>query len=155
MKRNVTKTRQKRKRASTRTASQKADAEQALAKQAHKYEEALTKGDVETLDKIWTPDYTFVNPRGELLNKAQRIANIKSGATEFETMRRHKERLLVHGDFAVEVGRIVVEGEYSGRESSGPYRYTSAWIKIKGRWQMLANQITLIATTIAQTHPTL
>ena len=70
MKRNVTNTRQKRKRASTRTASQKADAEQALAKQAHKYEEALTKGDVETLDKIWTPDYTFVNPRGELLNKA-------------------------------------------------------------------------------------
>src|ERR1700719_1946207 len=36
-----------------------------------------------------------------------------------------KERLLVHGDCAVEVGRIVVEGEYSGRESSGEYRYTS------------------------------
>jgi hypothetical protein len=31
----------------------------------------------------------------------------------------------VHGDFAVEVGRIVVDGEYSGRESSGEYRYTS------------------------------
>jgi ketosteroid isomerase-like protein len=145
MKRSVTKTRRNRKPASTRTASRKVGAEQALAKQAQKYEEALTKGDVETLDKVWTPDYTFVNPRGELLDKAQRMANIKSGATEFETMRRHKERLHVHGDFAMEVGRIVVEGEYSGRESSGDYRYTSAWIKIRGRWQMLANQITLIA----------
>jgi ketosteroid isomerase-like protein len=149
MKRSGAVGRQKRKPVSRRTASGKADAEQALAKQAQKYEEALTKGDVETLDKVWTPDYTFVNPRGELVSKAQRIANIKSGATEFETMRRHKERLLVHGDFAVEVGRIVVEGEYSGHESSGPYRYTSAWIKIRGRWQMLANQITLIATTTA------
>jgi hypothetical protein len=88
MKRNVTKTQRERKRASTRTVSGKVIAEQALAKQAHKYEEALTKGDVETLDKFWTPDYTFVNPRGELLDKAQRMANIKSGATEFETMRR-------------------------------------------------------------------
>ena len=46
---------------------------------------------------------------------------------------------------AVEVGRIVVEGEYSGHESSGEYRYTTVWIKIQKRWRMLANQITLIA----------
>jgi hypothetical protein len=42
----------------------------------------------------------------------------------------------VHGDFAVEVGRILVEGEYSGRESSGEYSYTRAWIKIRGRWDV-------------------
>jgi ketosteroid isomerase-like protein len=129
----------------SRKASGKVGAEQALEKLAHEYAEALTRRDVGALDEIWTADYTFVNPRGELLSKAQRIANIKSGATEFHTMSPQKERLLVHGDFAVEVGRIVVEGEYSGRESSGEYRYMTAWIKIRGRWQMLANQITIIA----------
>jgi len=145
MKRNVTKTRQKRKGASTRTARGKPGAEQALAKLALEYAEALTKRDVEALDKIWTPDYTFVNPRGELLNKAQRLANVESGATEFQTMSPQKERLLLHADFAVEVGRLDVRGEYSGQESSGEYRYTCAWVKIRGRWLMLANQITLIA----------
>jgi hypothetical protein len=60
-------------------------------------------------------------------------------------MSPQKERLLVDGDFAAEIGRIVVQGEYSQRESSGEYRYTTAWVKIRGRWQMLANQITLIA----------
>ncbi len=128
-----------------RKANGKVGAEQALEKLAHEYAEALTKRDVEALDRIWTPDYTFVNLRGELLSKAQRIANIKSGATEFHTMTPQKERLLVHGNFAVEVGRIVVEGEYSGRESSGEYRYTCAWIKIRGSWKMLANHITIIA----------
>jgi ketosteroid isomerase-like protein len=118
---------------------------QALEKLAHEYAEALTKRDVGALNKIWTPDYTFVNPRGELLSKTERLADVKSGATEFQKMSPQKERLLVHGDFAVEVGRIVVAGEYSGRESSGESRYTSAWIKIRGRWQMLANQVTLIA----------
>lgn len=46
-----------------------------------------------------------------------------------------------------DVSRLVVQGEYSRRESSGEYRYTSAWMKMQGRWRMLANQITLIAAT--------
>ena len=145
MKRNVAETRRKRKRANTRRASGSVGAEQALAKQSREYAEALTKHDVRALGKLWTTDYTFINPRGELLTKAQRLANIESGVTEFETMSPQQERLLVHGDFAVEVGRLVVQGEYSGRQSSGEYRYTCAWIKIRGSWQMLANQITLIA----------
>jgi ketosteroid isomerase-like protein len=145
MKRRVRGGRRSRKPSSIRRASGNIGAEQALDKRAHEYAEALRRRDVEALDEIWTPDYTFVNPRGELLTKAQRIANIKSGASEFQTMTPQKERLFVHSDFAVEVGRIIVEGEYSGRESSGEYRYTSAWIKISGRWRMLANQITLIA----------
>jgi ketosteroid isomerase-like protein len=122
-----------------------AGAEQALEKKAHEYAQALTKRDLDALDEIWTADYTFVNPRGELLSKAQRTANIKSGTTEFQTMSPQKDRLHVNGNFAVEVGRIVVEGEYSGHESSGEYRYTTVWIKIQKRWRMLANQITLIA----------
>ena len=126
-------------------ASGSGGAEQALEKKAHEYAQALTKRDVEALDEIWTADYTFVNPRGELLSKAQRMANIKSGTTEFQTMSPHKERLHVRGNFAVEVGRIVVEGEYGGQESSGEYRYTTVWIKMQKSWRMSANQITLIA----------
>ena len=144
MRRRTSKKRSK-KTSSIRRASGNAGAEQALEKKAHEYAEALTKRDVETLDEIWAADYTFVNPRGELLSKAQRMANIKSGTTEFQTMRPEKERLHVQGNFAVEVGRIVVEGEYSGHESSGEYRYTTVWIKMQKSWRMLANQITLIA----------
>jgi ketosteroid isomerase-like protein len=130
---------------SIRKAGGSGGAEQALEKKAHEYAEALTKRDVEALNEIWSTDYTFVNPRGELLSKAQRIDNIKSGTTEFQTMSPQKERLHVQGNFAVEVGRIVVEGEYSGHESSGEYRYTTVWIKMQKHWRMLANHITLIA----------
>ena len=144
MKRGTSKRRSK-KTSSIRKASGSAGAEQALEKKAHEYAQALTKRDIETLDEIWTADYTFVNPRGQLLSKAQRIANIKSGTTEFHTMSPQKERLHVQGNFAVEVGRIVGEGEYSGQESSGEYRYTTVWIKVQKRWRMSANQITLIA----------
>src|ERR1700733_9727904 len=110
---------------SIRKAGGSGGAEQALEKKAHEYAEALTKRDVEALNEIWSADYTFVNPRGELLSKAQRIANIKSGTTEFQTMSPQKERLHVQGNFAVEIGRIVVEGEYSGSEGSRVYRSTT------------------------------
>ena len=129
---------------SVRKGSGSAGAEKALEKMDHTYAEALTKRDVKVLDEIWSPDYTFVNPRGELLSKAQRMANVQSGTTEFQKMSPQKERLNVHGNFAVEVGRIVVEGEYSGHESTGEYCYTTVWVKMQGRWRMLANQITLI-----------
>jgi len=144
MRRRTSKARSK-KTSSIRNASGGAGTEQALEKKSHEYAQALTKRDVDALNEIWSTDYTFVNPRGELLDKAQRLANIKSGTTEFQRMSPQKERLHVHGDFAVEVGRIVVEGEYSGQESSGEYRYTTVWIKMQKRWRMLANQITLIA----------
>jgi ketosteroid isomerase-like protein len=144
MKRKISKRRGK-ETSSIRKAGGSGGAEQALEKKAHEYAEALTKRNVEVLDEIWSADYTFVNPRGELLSKAQRIANIKSGTTEFQTMSPQKERLHVQGNFAVEVGRIVVEGEYSAHEGSGEYRYTTVWTKTQKRWRMLANQITLIA----------
>lgn len=130
---------------SIRKARESASAEKALEKMDHAYAEALTRRDVKVLDEIWSPDYTFVNPRGELLSKAQRMANVQRGTTEFRTMSPQRERLTVRGNFAVEVGRIVVEGEYSGHESSGEYRYTTVWVKMQGRWRMVANQITLIA----------
>ena len=130
---------------SVRKSSGSAGAEKALEKMDHAYAEALTNRDVKALDEIWSPDYTFVNPRGELLSKTQRMDNVRRGSTEFHKMNPQKERLKAHGNFAVEVGRIVVEGEYSGHESSGEYRYTTVWVKMQGRWRMLANQITLIA----------
>jgi ketosteroid isomerase-like protein len=120
-------------------------ADPALEKRWQEYADALTKRDFATLDKIWAPDYTFVNPQGQLVTKAERMANLKSGATEFKAINPQRERLAVHGNMAVDIGRVTLEGtKYAGQESSGEYRYMNVWRKISGQWQMLANQITLI-----------
>jgi hypothetical protein len=106
----------------------------------------LTKRDSAILDKIWVPEYTFINPRGEVVTKEQRMANLKSGATEFKAINPQQEKLQLHGDIAIDIGRVNLEGtRYSGKESSGEYRYMNVWVKKQGQWQMLANQITLIA----------
>jgi len=119
--------------------------EEALQKRFREYTEALTKKDVATLDRIWASDYIFINPRGELVTKAQRLENVKNGATEFKAINPQNEKLQVHGDVAVDIGSVQLQGtKYSGQESSRDYRYMNIWKKQGGQWQMIANQITPI-----------
>jgi uncharacterized protein DUF4440 len=48
------------------------------------HRKALLNKDVATLDRIWTDDFTFINYRGQMLTKAQRLENVRSGATSFK-----------------------------------------------------------------------
>ena len=122
-----------------------AAAEQAVRQRSREYVDALTKRDVGTLEKIWADGYTFINPQGQLVTKAQRIANVTSGATEFQAIKPQNERLEVMGNVALDIGTVTLQGtKYSGQESSGEYRYMNVWRKTGNDWQIVANQITLI-----------
>ena len=121
-----------------------ADVQQALKDRFREYTEALTKRDLAALDKIWAEGYTFTNGRGEFLTKKERMENIKSGATQFDSISREDEQIRVFGDTAVVTGRVVLKVIYSGKESSGPYRFINVWVKMQERWQIVANQITPI-----------
>jgi ketosteroid isomerase-like protein len=130
---------------SEKTSGGSANADQALETRFHEYADALKKHDTAALDKIWADDYMFINPRGELLTKAQRMANAKSGATTFEDIVPQREKLNVKGDTAVDIGRVSLKGtKYSGKEASGEYRYMNVWSKQQGEWKLVANQVTLI-----------
>src|SRR5438034_10913710 len=122
-----------------------ADVQQILKDRGREYREALTKRDLAALDKIWADGYTFTNGRGEFLTKKDRMENIKSGATQFDSISRENEEIRVFGNTAVVTGRVVLKVLYSGKASSGPYRRINVWVKMQGRWQMVANQITPIA----------
>jgi ketosteroid isomerase-like protein len=120
-------------------------ADKALETRFTEYADALKKKDTTALDKIWADDYHFINPQGELVTKAQRLENVKSGATSFEDIQPQREQLNVKGNIAVDIGRVTLKGtKYSGQESSGEYRYMNVWAKEQGTWRLIANQVTLI-----------
>jgi len=109
------------------------------------YREALAKRDVTTLDDIWDDDYTFTNPHGDFLTKKQRLENLRSAHTQIESVGSEDQDVRVYGDTAVITGRVTLKGKYSGKEASGLYRSISVWVNQRGRWRLVANQITLIA----------
>ena len=50
--------------------------EQEVRQAIEKYQAALLRRDIPALEQIWADDYFFVNAAGEMLSKAQRLANL-------------------------------------------------------------------------------
>ena len=121
------------------------NARQEIASLLDQYRQALLNKDVAALDRIWADDLTFVNPRGELLSKQERIDNVKTGATAFKSIRVSDQNVRAYGESAVATSKVAIDAQYSGKEGTGDYRVTTAWARRNGAWQMVAVQMTPIA----------
>ena len=120
-----------------------AGAEQEVREAISQYRQALIRGDADTLEQVWSDDYKFINVRGELLSKEQRLANIRSGATKLESIEGDETvSVRVYGDVALAMSRVYVTGQYGGKKSTGRVRSMHVWVKRDGRWQLVANQMT-------------
>jgi ketosteroid isomerase-like protein len=123
-----------------------AAAEQEVRQTIEKYRTALLKRDAATLERIWADDYTFTNGAGEIHSKADRLANLKSGATSLDSISEEEDmKVRVYGNVAVATSRVTIKGQYSGKQSSGLYRSIHVWVKGAAGWQLVANQITPVA----------
>jgi ketosteroid isomerase-like protein len=120
--------------------------EQEVRQTIEKYRTALLQKDAATLERIWADDYTFTNGAGETHSKADRLANLKSGATSLDSINEEEDmKVRVYGNVAVATSRVTIKGQYSGKQTSGQYRSIHVWVKGAAGWQLVANQITPVA----------
>jgi len=121
--------------------------EQEVRQMIQKYRSALLQRDIPMLEKIWADDYVFVNVSGEVLTKAQRLSNLKSGATSLDSINQEENiTVRVYQNSAVVTSRVTLKGQYSGKQISGQYRSTLVWVKGPAGWQLVSNQLTALAT---------
>ena len=119
--------------------------EQEVRETIEKYRTALLQRDVAALEKIWADDYVFVNALGEVLTKAQRLANVKSGATKLESINKEEDMAVrVYQNSAVATSRVAIKGKYGGHSVSGQYRSIHVWVKGPEGWQLVSNQLTAL-----------
>ena len=120
-----------------------AAAEQEVRQAIKKYRTALLQKDAGALEQIWVDDYTFTNGAGQTHSKAQRLANLKSGATSLDSISQEEDmKVRIHGNVAVVTSRVIIKGQYSGKQASGQYRSINVWVKGAAGWQLIANQLT-------------
>ena len=120
--------------------------EQEVRQMIEKYRTALLKRDASTLEKIWADDYVFVTAAGDVLTKAQRLENIKSGATTLDSINEEEKiTVRVYQNSAVATSRVTIKGQYSGQPTTGQYRSTHVWVKGPAGWQLVSNQLTTLA----------
>ena len=129
------------------------NAELEVTQLADQYIAALKGKDMKALESIWGDDLIFINPGGVVLTKAQRLADIQSGANRFDSLEASDRAVRVYGDVAVMTSLTTMKGQYGGQEASGQYRVTNVFAKRGGAWQIVSLQMTPIATPPAEKKP--
>ena len=130
----------------TQQESQDNKSEQEVRQAIEKYRTALLQRDITVLERIWADDYVFVNAAGEILTKAQRLENVKSGATTLDSIKEEEDiTVRVYQNSAVATSRVTIKGQYGGQPASGQHRSTHVWVKGPAGWQLVSNQLTSLA----------
>ena len=110
------------------------------------YKQAILDSDTAALARIWTDDYTFINPQGALVTREQRLANIGSGSTAVQVIDDEREiTVRLFGDAAIVQNLSTLHGTFSGQPTDTDLRGTFVWVRRDGRWRLATNQLTAVA----------
>jgi ketosteroid isomerase-like protein len=127
---------------SGQNATQKAAIEQEIRKLDAAHADAVLRGDLAAMDKIWTTDFKVNNPFNEV-DKADRI---RTGAMTYSSFVREPESFQIYKDTVIVMGRerVVPKGSSPGAGKTINRRYTNIWMKRKGAWRLVARHASVI-----------
>jgi len=118
--------------------------EQTLMNIEQEFADAVVKNDMSVFEKYVADNGTFTDPGGMVMNKAQTIAMFKSGELKIESTKIDDMKVQVFGKTAIVNYRTTDKGTFKGRDISGQVRWTETFIKMDGKWKMVASQGTPI-----------
>ena len=129
------------------TGKGKADTEieEEVLKVEHEKDQAMQKGDVATLDRIYADDLIFVNPRGQVLSKAQRLADVRPGNLDYVNFKRSDYTLHVYGNTVVLTGISRSLVHYHGELIRTPRQFMQVYVKEGGQWRMVAHHANFVS----------
>jgi ketosteroid isomerase-like protein len=114
---------------------------------------AMLEHDTQVLDRLYADDLAWTNPRGEVLTKAQVLADLVSGKQKFFTIAHDLIKLHVYGNTVVADGRSTSTLRYDNKEARGVQRrFVNVYIKEGGVWHMVAHEQTVMADQSGATN---
>jgi uncharacterized protein (TIGR02246 family) len=120
--------------------------ERAVLAAMEQYKQAILDSDTAALARIWTDDYSFINPQGALVTRAERLANIGSGTTIVQVIDNEREiTVRLYGDAAIVQNLSTLHGTFSGQPTDTDLRGAFAWVRRNGRWRLATNQLTAVS----------
>jgi hypothetical protein len=76
----------------------------------NRYIEAEENRDMAYLDKILADDFFALNPQGQLLDKAQQLANLKRPDRTLKVLNPRETKVRFYGDVAILTEHVTVDG---------------------------------------------
>ena len=126
----------------TAARAQDAAAEQAVRQAEEQRCEALTHGDLATVERLMSDDSTYIHSSGEVQNKAAFIGDLKSGKRVYKGLNASDVQIRVYGNTAVLTERTDLRVTNAGKDLQFPMRVTAVYVNHGGQWQMVTYQST-------------
>jgi ketosteroid isomerase-like protein len=129
------------------TPAQEAAIEDAIKDLSTQWSTAYLKNDTSILERIWAPDFVYVEPSGHRFTKAEGISALKAGGERHTASEASSIDVRVYGG-----GTVAVDiGDYreAGRDKDGkPFerksRFTNVWVLKNGAWQCVSGHASVI-----------
>ena len=119
--------------------------EQAILQLENQRREALLQADPAYFERVLAEDYSGTGNNGAVTNKAQSVANTRSGNPKFESISYDDVTVRVYGNTAIVTGRATVKGRDRDQDISGQSQFTRVYVKQPGGWRLVAHHLTRIA----------
>ena len=104
--------------------------------------QAMAAKDIGTLDTLIADDLVYTHSSARLDTKQTLIGNMKSGATVYSSVQPSDVRAQDLGDVVILTGVAQIKVSSQGKQLEFGVRFTDAYAKRNGRWQMVVWQST-------------
>ncbi len=128
-----------------RSAAVEGDLKDEILKVDEARNQALQKGDVAFLSSLYSDDLVFTNARGEVLTKAQHLAELKARKLAFQSFKHSDVQVRIHGNTGILTGLSTSAVVNNGTVSSSPRRFLNLYVKEDGRWRCAGHFETPVA----------
>ncbi len=125
--------------------AQQPTAEQQIQEASKVYEQALTQKNEPFLKSILADNFILTTASGKVLTKKDMLLNLTKEGTKYEKFESSEVRISVLNDAAIETGKVHTVGIRVGKKIAETTRYTDFWVKIQGKWLLLAEHSSFIA----------
>jgi hypothetical protein len=124
--------------------AQQPTAEQQIQEASKVYEQALTQKNELLLKSILADNFILTTASGKVLTKKDMMLNLTKEGTKYDKFESSEVRISVLNDAAIETGKVHTVGIRAGKKIAETTRYTDFWIKIQGKWLLLAEHSSFI-----------
>src|ERR1700676_4062664 len=106
--------------------------------------DAQVRGDFATLDRVLGDDLTYIHASGLVQNKAEFIADLKSGKRTYTSIKNSDVNVRLLKGTAVITARSEIHVVHEGKENDLSIRVTEVYALRKAHWQLIAYQSTRV-----------
>ena len=110
---------------------------------------AYLKNDPTILERIWAPEFVYVEPSGHRFTKAEGIAALAKGGEQHTVSEASSIDVRVYGGgtVAVDIGDYKEAGkDKDGKPFERASRFTNVWVLKEGAWQCVSGHASVIPT---------